>query len=263
MTTLDRLPPAVRQDVADICDPLLAGIQDVLGRDLVGLYLEGSLALGDLDDASDLDFVAVSEQPIDAARFARLQRLHDSLQQLPVRFATDLEGSYADRAQVRAARPVVERMPNLERGPAERLKWEPVWAAWMVHLAILREHGVVLYGPPPSGLVDPISPGELRRTISPILVEWGGAFLARPGLAAQPGYQPYAVLSICRMLYTMDHGAVTSKRLAAQWAARALDERWRPLIEAAWDERRRDPIPVPAERVGPTLDFVRMALSRA
>ncbi len=263
MTLLDDLSPTVRRDVNEICDPLLAGIQAILGADLVGLYLEGSLALGDLDDASDIDFVVVVERPVDDVAFARLQQLHDQLQRLRVRFAKDLEGTYADRVVARRSQPTNVRVPNMERGSGERLKWSPVWASWIVHLAILREHGVALYGPPPADLVDPISVEDLRQSVAPILVEWGGAFLAKPELAAQPGYQPYAVLSICRMLYTLHHGAVVSKREAARWASTALGERWRPLIEAAWAERRRDPIPVAPERVEPTLDFVRLAMSRA
>ena len=260
---LNDLADSVRRDVSDICGPLLKGIQGILGAELVGLYLEGSLALGDLDEASDLDFVAVVERPIDEAAFAALQRLHDELHHLPVRFAMDLEGTYADREVVRRFRPTSARVPNLERGRGERLKWSPVWASWIVHLSILREQGIALYGPPPAELVDPISVDELRQTVAPILLEWGGAFLAKPDLAAQPGYQPYAVLSICRMLYTLHHGAVTSKRKAAHWASAALGVTWRSLIEAAWAERRRDPLPVAPERVEPTIEFVRMAMARA
>lgn len=263
LTPLGEPSSTVQRDVRQIGDPLLAGVHSIFGADLVGLYLEGSLALGDLDDASDIDFVAVVERPVDAPAFEELRHLHDQLQSMPIRFATDLEGTYADRATLRRSRSPHMLVPNIQRGRGERLRWTPVWTSWIVHLAILREHGVVLYGPPPAELVDPIGADELRQSVAPILVEWGGAFLANPQLAAQPGYQPYAVLSVCRMLYTLQHGSVVSKRRASQWAMTALDERWRPLIEAAWAERRRDPIPVAHERVEPTIAFVRMAMTYA
>ena len=36
-----------------------------------------------------------------------------------------------------------------------------------------------------------------------------------------------------RMLYTIRHGAIISKSVAARWAESALDRRWTPLIRDA------------------------------
>src|SRR5206468_1611515 len=48
-----------------------------------------------------------------------------------------------------------------------------------------------------------------------------------------PFYRSYAVLTMCRMHYTLQYGVVVSKPLAARWAEATLDARWRPLIQAA------------------------------
>jgi hypothetical protein len=45
------------------------------------------------------------------------------------------------------------------------------------------------------------------------------------------------VLALCRLRYTLEHGAVVSKRAAAEWALDALAPEWRPLIRAALDDR--------------------------
>lgn len=51
------LPP-----VTEILNTLLASLQDSLGENLVGLYLRGSLALGDfIPETSDLDVLAIAE----------------------------------------------------------------------------------------------------------------------------------------------------------------------------------------------------------
>jgi hypothetical protein len=39
------------------------------------------------------------------------------------------------------------------------------------------------------------------------------------------------------MRYTLARGRIVSKREAGAWALEALDERWRPLIEAALADR--------------------------
>ena len=43
--------------------------------------------------------------------------------------------------------------------------------------------------------------------------------------AASQGYQAYAILSMCRVLYTLEFGTVVSKPAAARWAQGTLDER--------------------------------------
>lgn len=47
------------------------------------------------------------------------------------------------------------------------------------------------------------------------------------------GYRCYAVLTMCRMLYTLHHGAIVSKPVAARWVEATLDPRWIPLIRDA------------------------------
>lgn len=260
---MDRYSPIVRREIGRIIDPLLAGLHAILGEAFVGFYLEGSLALGDFDDASDIDYVAVTRAPIDESLFDRLRTLHDELSQVDSRLALDLEGSYVSPEILRHIRHDAVKVPNLERGPGERLKWAPLWASWIIHQSILRQAGIALVGPPAADVIDPIEPGDLKSATGAILEEWGGAILAEPVLAAQPGYQPYIVLTVCRLLYTIEWGRVTSKRQAAEWAATTGDERWRSLIRTAWVERRPDPVPVDPALVEPTLNFVRMALHRS
>ena len=54
-----------------------------------------------------------------------------------------------------------------------------------------------------------------------------------PARLKDQGYQPYAVLSMCRALYTLEHGTLATKSAAAEWAMGAVSEDWTPLIERA------------------------------
>ena len=59
---------------------LLEGSRSILRDRLVGLYLSGSLAVGDFDPtSSDIDFVAVLTDPLDAAAATALERMHEAL----------------------------------------------------------------------------------------------------------------------------------------------------------------------------------------
>ena len=78
------------------------------------------------------------------------------------------------------------------------------------------------------------------------------------------GAQIYTVRTLCRMLYTLDSGAVVSKPVAARWAQETLGVRWAPLIEraVAW---RKDPgcQETPSEvEINDTLSLIEYTLER-
>ena len=67
---------------------------------------------------------------------------------------------------------------------------------------------------------------------------------------------------MCRMLYTMRHGAVVSKRAAARWVEGEAGGLWAPLIERAWEGRSDPRLEAPPEDVSGTLDLIRYTLER-
>jgi hypothetical protein len=60
---------------------------------------------------------------------------------------------------------------------------------------------------------------EILETMAP----WREELLANPKKPNNRFYQPFAVLSYCRMLHTLRLGTVESKRAGATWAKEALD----------------------------------------
>jgi hypothetical protein len=72
-------------------------------------------------------------------------------------------------------------------------------------------------------------------------------------------YQAFAVLTMCRALYTLSQGAVVSKPEAAAWACQTLDPKWRPVIERALIWRHQHA----KDDLTATLDFLRFAITRA
>jgi len=95
-------------------------------------------------------------------------------------------------------------------------------------------------GPPPHTLIDPVSPDAIRQAVLAFLREWWQPMLDDPARLQRPDYQAYAVLTMCRALYTLQCGAVASKPTAAKWAQASLDECWTALIAHALAWRRGD-----------------------
>lgn len=259
----DPSAPTPHADVNAILRALQAGVQDVLGARLVGMYLDGSLASGGFDQASDIDFVVVTDEDVSAELFEALRAMHDRIASLDSPWAIELEGSYLSRRALRRYDPANRPFPNIERGEGERLKWVEDEPIWNVHRHILRERGIVLLGPHPESLVDPVSPGALRDAMGSTLQSWGANFLEHPEAIPTRGYQSYIVLTLCRILYTLETGTLTSKLDSMNWARESAGERWQGLIERAWESRSLPQCPAEADEIHRTLEFIRFVMARA
>lgn len=250
-------------DVNQMLGILIKNIKGVLGDQVYAMYLEGSLANGDFDEDSDIDFVVVTEGEISEETFLALREMHDLLQTVDSKWADQLEGSYLSRRGVRSYDPAFALYPNMERGRGERLKLWHHDEMWDIHRHILRKSGITILGPDPKELIDPVPVESLRKAMHVILDGWATGFLSNPGLMATRGYQSYVVLSMCRILYTLEHGDIISKKSAARWASETLEERWQRLVESAWVGRHRSNMPPYEEDVYGTLAMIRFVKEAA
>lgn len=234
---MESTQPTPYPEVNVLLQAVLEGAQQILGDDFSGMYLEGSLVSDDFDQDSDIDFVVVSDEEVTSEQFEALQAMHDRIATIDSWYAVQLEGSYISRQALRRHDPEHAWHPNIERGPGERLKMAYHDTAWLVHRSILRERGVTLAGPPPQTLIDPIAPQELQQAMVEPVRGWASGMLDDPAPLQKRGYHSYVVLTLCRMLYTLQTGAVATKPVAARWAVANLDPRWTPLIVRSWEGR--------------------------
>ena len=241
---------------------LLEDVQAVLGSQFVGMYLEGSLASGDFDHASDIDFVVVTRQEVSPKAFTALHAMHERFNQMDARLAVELEGSYLSRGALRRYDPACNVHPNIERGKGERLKLVEHGEAWVIHRHILWKRGITLAGPVPQSLIDPVTPEELRKGMDALLKGWATHLLNHPAEMSFRPYLSYVVLSLCRILYTLDQADVVSKETAMRWAQDAFGEPWAGLIERAWEGRLDTSLPGEPDDIQRTQDFIRFTLEQ-
>jgi hypothetical protein len=245
-----RYPPA-----NDALQRLKSGLLEILDSRLAGLYLYGSLASGDFNPrTSDIDFLAVTEGELPAATIAALEAMHAGILAGGLEMGAKLEGCYLPRLVVRRYNPSDPAYPAINEG---RFYLGKQGSDWIIQRHILREQGVVLAGPPPRALIDPVTPAELRASVRAILAEWWAPLLDDPARLGREDYQVYAVLTMCRALYTLRQGEIVSKPAAARWAQVALGERWSGLITAAltWEHDAR------FDRMDEVRELIRLVLA--
>jgi Domain of unknown function (DUF4111) len=278
-------PPGLwtpHEDLNRLLQHWLVGLHRLLGGNLAAVYLQGSLAVGDFDAASDVDFLVVLHEDIPAAGVGVIHRLHQDLCRLPNPWARSFEGSYAPAFAIRRlcttprdppgqARPDGVREPGMWRsGPFAYPFWfvsedEPAvrreYDNCQLVRWVVREKGLCLAGPPGQALIDPVSGDELKREAAQILA--GNLERLSPELAwFHSTYgQASGVLTCARALEMAATGEVRSKRSAVAFAQAHLEPRWARLVSAAFAERARSaaqPHPVrrpQARAVADTIAF--------
>lgn len=209
---------------------LLAGAKEALGAAFAGLYLHGSLAMGDFNaETSDIDFATTTMRETSSDDFKALHALHNRLALADNRFARRLEGCYVPLSRLHRFTPQNCSFPGVEVGGEFRMGEQ----LGTLQLYTLRECAIAVAGEDLRGAIAPISKQELREASRTTLEEWWQPQIEAPYRLECDAYQVYAVLTMCRMLYTADFGAIASKPGAARWALKSSPGIWRSLITEA------------------------------
>ncbi len=257
--------PTQHPELDSLLRQLVHEVRGVLGSNFVGVYLQGSLATGDFDEHSDVDFVIVTKDRLPSRIVDALQKRHVYVHGLKSRWAKKLEGSYFPQNLLRNIDRAGEELWYLDNGSSTLVRsphCNTVVVRW-----ILRNRGIVLAGPPISSLVGPVSTHALRVDILTTFINWGHQILAEPERIGSRFYQGFAVLSYCRMLRDFTFGTIASKRTCSDWAKSTLDPSWTGLIERAWRTRPNRKLtsrqPADSADLELTLQFVRYVMDLA
>ncbi len=239
--------PTPFPELNDVLHELVTRIETILNANFVGAYLQGSFAVGDFDQHSDVDFIVALEEELHADQVDALQGMHDQVYHLDSIWAKHLEGSYFPAETLREPQHSGEDLWYLDHGARSLIRSDH--CNTLVVRWVVREKGIGLAGPPPQTLVDPIPRQLLRKEMFTTLTTWGQQILDDPDPYRNRFYQGFIVLNYCRMLHDILNGYPGSKRAGAEWAKSNLDPAWASLIDGAWDGR-----PDPARKVKEPAD---------
>lgn len=257
--------PASYAELRSVLEELVTSVRAALPENFVGMYLQGSFAVGDFDQHSDVDFIVVVRDGLSDDEVAALQVLHDRIFGLPSAWAQHLEGSYFPAAILRSPQWCGTPLWFLDHGSRSLVRSDH--CNTLVVRCVLRDHGITLAGPAPHTLIDPIPIDALRREMHETIHAWGREILEDPDVFRNRFYQGFIVLNYARMLHDLVAGRPGSKRAGAEWAKANLDAEWSGLIDRAWNGRPNPAVSVrePADDADyeRTLEFVKLIMSRS
>lgn len=232
MNNLNKKSITPYQDINDVLLYLSNGIKNIAGKNLVGLYLFGSLTYGDFNpDSSDIDLVAIINQPLNHHEIESLKELHEQLGKLDQKWSDRLECSYMTVDMLRYILPPKEPRPYY--GGGIFYEEAPYGNEWIINNYLLYEHGISLIGPDVKQLIKPIDIIEVQKAcIRDLFQEWEPKITDFEWLD-NSHYQSYLVMNLCRILYTVMCSATGTKKVSAEWAINKFGSPWSDLIRTA------------------------------
>jgi hypothetical protein len=229
ISKINRITPY--QDVNTVLLSLAQGIESILGGNLLGLYLTGSLSYGDFNPgSSDIDLVAILNSPASPKELKSIQALHVNEGQEYPKWAKRIECSYTPIAMLSNILPPEAPRPYYGEGifyPEARYGNE-----WIINLYWLHKHGIALVGPEFKALTAQIDMVDVQKAcIRDLFREWEPK-ITDPTWLNNSHYQSYIVLNLCRILYTVTCSSMGSKKVSASWVKGKYSE-WIALIQTA------------------------------
>lgn len=202
-----------------------------LGGNLVGIYLHGSLAMGCFNpDTSDIDLLLVVTDKLTRDHMRRLAKkiiaFHDGM---PNRQGLELSLVLESSLQELVYPPPFEF--HYSAFHREKYLTDDDYlcggfqdADLAAHYTVIYHRGIALYGKP----VREVFPSVDRSYyVQAILKDVESAV---QDITASPVYY---TLNLCRVLYYLREGVVSSKKEGGEWGLRALPSQYHPMIEHA------------------------------
>ena len=250
--------PTPDDDLNRLLQEIAGHARATFGADYFGTYVVGSFALGEADRHSDCDFLVVVRAKPSGAAEQSVRALWAELPARSVPWAHDLEGSYAELADLQDPTTIGRPWLFVDHGHTD-MEWSDHCNREVVRWT-LREHGLTVEGPAPRTFTAEVTADAIRArmrrdlpTLLDDIVSWAPLEWSWT--------QRYIVATHARVAYSLVTGEVASKRAALDWAADQFDPRWGPLLVQVRDDRARgwDPNDPPSpDSLHAAYDFAAM-----
>lgn len=212
---------------------VVSAFELVLKDNLAGIYLHGSLAMGCFNpERSDIDLVIVVKE--------KLSKEEQRLITRHVLILNDLSGCKGIELSIvleSCAREFVYPTPfeyHFSEYHRERYQADPNYLCGgfedpdlAAHFTVLYHRGITLYGYSIQELLQPV---ERTYYVQSILNDIGEA---AKEIMDSPVYYS---LNLCRVLFYLREGIVSSKQEGGEWGLRVLPEKYRSMINACLEE---------------------------
>ncbi len=198
----------------------------ILGRNLAGVYLYGSVTHNGFNpNTSDVDCLVVTRRALSDAQFRRLGGWFAQMEKSNA-WTARLQISFLLKDQVltMSSKACHYQFGVLKRGSSDG---NPI--IWLDY----QRSGKILFGSPPETFLPNITPKIFAAALERELAYLKEEISEKPSSEWRdvPMYRAYAVLTVCRIVYSSEKRAIASKKTAAKWVIKKWPRRWTKIIK--------------------------------
>lgn len=244
-------------DINDLMILFSERLKEVLGDNLIGVYLTGSLSYGGfIPERSDLDFQVIVKNLLSQKELECVKRVHSDIEKKYKNWSKRIECSYFPVEFLSEILPPKTPRPWYWNGmlyPQVQYGNE-----WIINKYQLYNHGISLVGPNFNTLIEPVDIEEVQKaSIRDLLEQWEPKIEEADWLE-DSHQQSFLILNVCRILYTVLQAKVgCNKKVSAEWAKNEFPE-WKDLIEEAegWKYGKE------MKRIDDAVVFIKFAIEK-
>lgn len=224
------MSPTKNKEIDELLQQLLLQIQSILIKEFIGMYIGGSIANNSFHcETSDIDCYIITKNKLSKNLSQKIEAMHKKFYSSKLKYVKKIEVSYIPQKDLLNFDPSDMR-PYFNEGHYYLAQYGN---NFLIELYVLREKGIAIVGPEIKCLIKEISIQNLKLAIQKNLQEYWKITLNDHSKFIRSDYQVFAILTMCRTLYSLETSSITSKIKAAQWAMQKLDAKWEGLIEQA------------------------------
>jgi len=223
-----------QQAYSRVLDALKKEYTTLLGGNLVGIYLHGSIAFQCFNWAkSDIDYIIVVEEPLTLREKRTLMELTVALNEKAPKKGLEMsvvQKKYCQKFVYPTPFALHFSNDHLQRWREDPMAYlqnmQPVDADLAAHFTVIKHRGLVLCGEPIHEVFSGVEEAHYLDSIQADIAD------ARELVCEYP---VYFVLNLCRVLAYREEGAVLSKREGGQWGIANLPAEYYPLLQRMLD----------------------------
>ncbi|MBO1581963.1 nucleotidyltransferase domain-containing protein [Bacillus sp. XF8] len=215
------------EEIQSLMEQYVNGLQAVFSNEkLIGVYVYGSIALGAFHlDTSDVDFVTVTREEISAAEKIQIMNLHKRLNNHTL--GRRMDGMYIPLANLGKQNQEMPQYVYCADGKINVGHWDVNAVTWWT----LKNRGITVIGEEVSELPFEAPWSKVVETMKYNVEQYWSKKAARPYLFLIEEWVESAVVTMGRILYTLEHETVVSKDEGLQYMMESSSGKWEPLLQ--------------------------------
>ncbi len=227
---------ALPAEVKQLMEQYIVGLKEIfLDGKIVGVYVYGSIALGAFHiETSDVDFVAVLNDSVNEAEKQLIVELHKKMSESTL--GKRMDGMYIPLADLGKYNHDINEYVYCADGKANIGHWDINAVTWWT----LKNQGITVIGKEVEDLPFQIKWDDVVNTMKYNVEQYWSEKAKRPYLFFIEEWVESAVVTMGRILYTLDHKTIVSKDRGLQYLLERSAKEWEPLLKEV-ERMRYDP----------------------